>query len=867
MSTARYRERRWLRHPARRDGLIALVLFVLPTVAAVVLVLRGRPDIPTLIGLIALAAGLPVTWLTWAIFRDASRSAVPVSELTVAEAADQLARAIGTQWSEELVIRRAYDPWLLPVSWVTADASFTDSWDSIIRLASSGGWPTPQAARRQPTEPPNLAGSSRELAEILGLIPTSRLVVLGEPGAGKSMLVTQLVLDLLARRVPGGPVPFLTSVASWNPVEQELKDWLADQLVIGHSSLAAAPLPGTEEPTQAAAILAAGLILPILDGFDEIPDQVRGPAIDRINGALLPGQGLVVTCREQQFREAVRPENGIAVNLRGAMSILLRPLDAQIVRSYLCEDASTPEAQARWRPVLNALGTNSPVGQALKTPLMVGLARTIYNPRPGELIDVLRNPAELCDPVLIDRQDVESLLFDAFIPASYRNTFAGSTNSQDPERWLMFLAHHLEYRAHSPDLAWWQLPLAQVTSSPRRWLPAITWALRWVFDTVPVAALVGPIGFGASALADGVSALRRRTVDPSYIDSTVSPTASLELDRKAAVSAAIRSGITAGVLIGIAIGIWVGILHGKYQGAIFAAAYGAAAGALAACFEILRRAWLWYEISRIWLTLNKVVPWQVMNFLADAHKRGVLRQIGAVYQFRHIELQRRLADRQQHPQGKNTLDEQRVLCLTALSLRYRKIRATATGFRDDSTPAFLRIEALKTDGHEDREATWELIQPQNGPDSEFRYRSRLTGLGIEVESAEKSEENSGNYPHSTHLDNLTHLARLMNVSETFLPRLLGAATAIVAHDAITFPPPHEGIKRQEFAQLAGERVEQSIRRTRQLDDISNSDLTDRRIGIEITCHLIEGKIASALIEIALDQLANQPTAISAAAQP
>jgi hypothetical protein len=34
-----------------------------------------------------------------------------------------------------------------------------------------------------------------------------------------------------------------------------------------------------------------------------------------------------------------------------------------------------------------------------------------------------------------------------------------------------------------------------------------------------------------------------------------------------------------------------------------------------------------------------------MDFLADAHRRGVLRQAGAVYQFRHIELQHRLATR------------------------------------------------------------------------------------------------------------------------------------------------------------------------------------------------------------------------------
>ena len=56
---------------------------------------------------------------------------------------------------------------------------------------------------------------------------------------------------------------------------------------------------------------------------------------------------------------------------------------------------------------------------------MVGLARAIYNPRPGELAGALRDPAELCNPDLTDRAAVETLLFDAFIPAAYRHDPAG----------------------------------------------------------------------------------------------------------------------------------------------------------------------------------------------------------------------------------------------------------------------------------------------------------------------------------------------------------------------------------------------------------------------------------------------------------
>jgi predicted NACHT family NTPase len=145
--------------------------------------------------------------------------------------------------------------------------------------------------------------------EVPARVPTGRLVVLGEPGAGKTMLMVRLVLDLLARRAAGGPVPFLASIASWNPEEQELRNWLADELLIDHAALARPPAEGRTEPTQAAALLASGLVLPVLDGLDEIPEQVRGPAIRQINHSLRPGEHVIVTCRTRQYRDAVRSKD------------------------------------------------------------------------------------------------------------------------------------------------------------------------------------------------------------------------------------------------------------------------------------------------------------------------------------------------------------------------------------------------------------------------------------------------------------------------------------------------------------------------------------------------------------------------------
>jgi len=405
-------------------------------------------------------------------------------------------------------------------------------------------------------------------------------VVLGEPGAGKTMLMVRLVLDLLARRVDGGPVPSLASVASWDPKAQDLRDWLGAQLLINHPNLKLAAPPSADRPesTRAEALLASGLILPVLDGLDEIPEQVRGSAISRINDALRPGKQVVVTCRTQQYRDAIRPQGGVEVTLRAA-AVQLHPLDTDTVRGYLYDDAPGQAARARWDPVLAVLGTNAPAGLALETPLMVGLARTIYNPRPGELAGTLRDPAELCSSALADRATVESLLFDAFIPAAYRRDPDSHWKVQDAERWLMFLAYHLERERGSPDLAWWQLALAV----PR-------------FTRAP----------------------------------------------------AVVSGGVSWVAIGVVFGaeIWA-LLGADYRAAVFGVYLGGTA-------SFVLSTWPSYGIARIWLALRRRLPWQLMGFLADAHRRGVLRQAGAVYQFRHIELQHRLANRDANKRQANS---------------------------------------------------------------------------------------------------------------------------------------------------------------------------------------------------------------------
>ena len=432
---------------SRRTGRITAVILLGTTTATIILARVYHLGVASTV--VAILLGLPGLWLAWVSYRNDGHETSTGPNLTAL--ADQLAISVDNQWKAEVLTRRLNDPYPLPVSWSAAESDLTDDWNLLTQLARSGvGWPSSPQPGILADGPAELAGAGSDLIKVLAKVPTRRLVILGEPGAGKTMLVVRLVLDMLARRRPGDAVPFLASVASWNPEQQDLHSWLATQMIVDQPALGASIPASAGADNYAKALLARGLILPILDGLDEISPAGLRLAIRQINDALQPGEGVVVTCRTKDYRVAVRPTHDSEVTLRAAAAIALHPLDPETVRQYLLADAQGPAARARWNPVIDALASNAPVAKALTTPLMVSLARIIYNSRPGDSPRDLGDPAELCSPYLVDQTAVESYLFEAFIPTAYRPP--GRWSTEYAEKWLTFLAFHLEYTVQGTDL-------------------------------------------------------------------------------------------------------------------------------------------------------------------------------------------------------------------------------------------------------------------------------------------------------------------------------------------------------------------------------------------------------------------------------
>jgi NACHT domain len=535
--------------------------------------------------LVAALVGIspPALYLTLATFRLSM-----ARNLNLDQVADALAVKVGTQWEAEAGPLRLNDPYPLPVAWVAAADDLFDPWEDIARIAAFGlGWPRPH--RKSLQEPGQLAGG--ELADKLDRIPTRRLVVLGGAGTGKTVLMIRLVIDLLARRDKGGPVPILLSAASWDPDSQSLRDWLASRMAIEYSELTEPAPPGTQGSTRLEALLREHRITLILDGLDEIAPGQHSAAIDSINEAGPLGAQMVVTCRTAAYREAVRPQH-----MRGAAGVELLPLDPGEVREYL-RAAAGPDAD-RWSPVMAVLGTSHPAGLALQRPLTVSLACAIFNRRRGENINLLPAPAELCDPALGDEAAVNQYLFGAFIPAAYRRASDRPALRIHPwratqaQRYLGFLARHLLPEVPGrTDIGWWELG----PSIPKKTRTAI-WSAT-LLGAMAIGAVVGGLGaanrtggFSVGAAVGLTVALLVRSEDPPRWPRprwlAGMPSGGLAPGIAAGALGGLIGGtlggliggLASGIVVGIAIGVFIGPTGGEVGGFAGGAAGGFAGG-------------------------------------------------------------------------------------------------------------------------------------------------------------------------------------------------------------------------------------------------------------------------------------------------
>ncbi|UWZ34646.1 winged helix-turn-helix domain-containing protein [Dactylosporangium roseum] len=649
----------------------------------------------------------------------------PAPAVRLDRAAEELSTAVKHQWTAEAEIRSLHRPAPVRVRWSTTGRPVTREREA-------------------------LRGDILDMAKKFRGLATPQLVVLGEPGAGKTVLATLLTLGLLVDRGPGDPTPVLLSLSSWNPHREHLRSWLARRMLEDYPGLGNAKAYGPDAATR---LVAEDRVIPVLDGLDEMAPGVRAAAIDALDRAITGGRPLVVTCRAAEYENAVRHGDILA----SAAVVEIEPVELDDAVTFLT--AGRLPGDTRWQPVVEHLRhhRDAPLAQALSTPLMVDLARTTYR-------DVASDPAALIDPQRFrDRAVIEDHLLGAFLPAVYAQrpqppglppSTARSYGPDQAQRWLMFLACHLR-SLRTRDLAWWQLGRAiprhvrgLVFGLPPAALFAIVGLLvrgpaaAWVYGLSTAAAGFAAQGWGTRPAPSRVEFRFRGTAvaflgraligvaisivigllwslsigpvvilalvfglstglpvwleTPTKADHASSPATTYAQDRVATLAFALSVAVSIGLFYAFAISVsqphsnlgpaadpfhlnralpaaGVSALFGwfafRYIGAASYGLAGFVVGGLAMAHHIslglgltagavfglavgltaaLSRSWGAYQPSRAWLALRGQIPLQLNRFLQNAHRRGVLRLAGALYQFRHTRLHDRLADGRPH---------------------------------------------------------------------------------------------------------------------------------------------------------------------------------------------------------------------------
>lgn len=400
----------------RRHG--QFTVYFLVTVVMVPVGINALSDVvPRVWGIALLLVAVPS--LAAAEIRRRRQDASPGSADVVDTAADDLAAKV---LDEEQDQRR-----LLLSGDVKAAAVRFEKDEELSGYRSAGGGPS---------------GDVNSLLEYFQGLEPRRLVILGGPGAGKTVLAVELLVRLLELRAATGrgPVPLRVSLAGWDsarPLADQLSEHLANAYRV--------------HPVTARELVRRQHILPVLDGLDEMDPEEGFPepartALESLN-AHVHSTGfapVVLTCRDrchERLQEA-------GASLVDATTVRLQDLNAAQISRYLRDRLHSRAEDTAWSPVLDEL-SRAPEGHltgVLSTPWRLALATTVYQAggRPADLLN--HSSPEEADAHLLAR----------FVPSLTRLHPRGDgrhgPRHYDPERvtaWLARIARHLDQRSRS----------------------------------------------------------------------------------------------------------------------------------------------------------------------------------------------------------------------------------------------------------------------------------------------------------------------------------------------------------------------------------------------------------------------------------
>ena len=242
------------------------------------------------------------------------------------------------------------------------------------------------------------------------------LLILGAPGSGKTMLLLELARSLLreAERDETKGVPVVFNLASWGTKARRLDDWLITELKRHY---------GVSNQLANQWIDSDSLIY-LLDGLDEVAEDLRENCLDAINAFISVPRQLAVCSRLAEYEL-------LSTKVNSHDAIELQPLSQHQVERVLSQHLSRDTAKA----IMDCITANDTVWQELNRPLFINILISTYVG--GKVFSPLSFETGT-------KQHIQQLIIEPFLIQQLRNNPDHSFSNNLTWRYLSWIAHNLQ---------------------------------------------------------------------------------------------------------------------------------------------------------------------------------------------------------------------------------------------------------------------------------------------------------------------------------------------------------------------------------------------------------------------------------------
>lgn len=489
-----------------------------------------------------------------------------------------------------------------------------------------------------------------------------RLLILGDPGSGKTILLLQLAKQLIEQLQdedltnPETRLPVVLSLYSWAKDQLPFEEWLIEEIQRQYQ-----PNKIIEEWVK------NDRFALLLDGLDEVKEDHRDACIQAINTyhqarPLVP----IVVCSRTAEYEALSNR----LDVRSA--IMIQSLTDEQARQYLQGDAL--------KGIRHTLGKDAELNRMTKNPFLVNAVANAYY---GQSEFEIRLPDDEKDKPVPRFRDVMNTYTDHLLR---KDT---TWNNPDARRYLTWLARIMiqtdqsvfyisdlqprwliedQHRQYKTKVRLWdggvyRLPVndeldfkTQKSISFHRFLPQALNSIRQnLFDGLLMGLVAGLLGWQIYGLVGGViyglvgglwsmlsiesnrGLFVRLSVVPSVIETIWSNTSQLHTQInpyqsiKNKLNQAILENLFLGLFYGLLVSLFVGLffgLAGLVVGLIYALIFGLVGG-------LTDGKYLHHHALRKTFAQHKIIPYDFVGFLQDMSKAHIIRQVGGGFAFRH----------------------------------------------------------------------------------------------------------------------------------------------------------------------------------------------------------------------------------------